>query len=506
LPQPTELFHIPPKQIWRIGLSFVQTSGAPAGLGRPKFAIYWVDIINSPVQVQVQVQVQALIHQKVKVSWTRKSHFDTSTNSQKAWGVVTIQIENMNTMNFREFASKVRAQAKDAASKMPTFDDMAANDEYIHSEEFNVRGQPKLKLKPKPKPTHDSNSNSNSNSNHSMTAEAGDFAGSADHDEGSSTGSWSLLDRRIASTPQEFELALTTAPPEPQSVKNKSTMPWLSVVANTLENSNDNDNNNNNNNNKPTYSKETSALSGFESDNENGENDTGAYDDSESDADSLDEEDPIMSMIRQDKPTTANKGKEIPKNKNMSAKKPKMVKKSTRLLEDLDQRLLSAENQAEEQQHTINQQRQRQQQQQQQPEHAESNPPLMGSRFGNWARTVMTTQVNRVLRRPESNALPTVLASGISRPPPPLAREKPSTPTLIVPDEENFNVAASSSVLADDDLVQLAKMKQPGALEKLSVFVGSLKENRHFLFILFTLLLAVFSYFYSRRTLVDDVT
>jgi hypothetical protein len=43
-PQPTELF--PPKQIWRIVLSFVQTSGAPAGLGPGLVQMIWVQGIK----------------------------------------------------------------------------------------------------------------------------------------------------------------------------------------------------------------------------------------------------------------------------------------------------------------------------------------------------------------------------------------------------------------------------------------------------------------------------
>mmetsp|Transcript_20328 Transcript_20328/g.47658 ORF Transcript_20328/g.47658 Transcript_20328/m.47658 type:complete len:124 (+) Transcript_20328:273-644(+) len=49
---------------------------------------------------------------------------------------------------FRGFASKLREQAKDAVQvagnlnnyKLPSFDDMAQNDQYIHSPDFNVRG------------------------------------------------------------------------------------------------------------------------------------------------------------------------------------------------------------------------------------------------------------------------------------------------------------------------------------------------------------------------------
>jgi hypothetical protein len=43
---------IPPKSIWEkrsVGAPMIQSGlRAPAGLGRPKIAIYWVDIINSP--------------------------------------------------------------------------------------------------------------------------------------------------------------------------------------------------------------------------------------------------------------------------------------------------------------------------------------------------------------------------------------------------------------------------------------------------------------------------
>ena len=47
-------------------------------------------------------------------------------------------------MDFRGLATRIRAQAKDAVSKIPNLDDMAATDDYIHREDFNVRGQPKV--------------------------------------------------------------------------------------------------------------------------------------------------------------------------------------------------------------------------------------------------------------------------------------------------------------------------------------------------------------------------
>ena len=69
--------------------------------------------------------------------------------------------------------------------------------------------------------------------------------------------------------------------------------------------------------------------------------------------------------------------------------------------------------------------------------------------------------------------------------------------------QDDFHATASSSVLAEDDLAQLARLKKSSTqIQLMKIF----KENQQFAFIAFTLLLAAFVYFYSRKNLEDDVT
>jgi hypothetical protein len=128
------------------------------------------------------------------------------------------------------------------------------------------------------------------------------------------------------------------------------------------------------------------------------------------------------------------------------------------------------------------------------PPTATSNP------FGFLVRTLAS---HRFLKRPESSS---ALLNLTAKSPPPLARQRSETPKESSKQpEEDFSVTASSSVLADDELAQLAKMKQFSTQGRLAVLLSSLQDNRRLLFIVLTLILSAWVYFYSRRTLEDDV-
>jgi len=155
-------------------------------------------------------------------------------------------------MNLSEYASKLRTHAAAAAKKIPTFDDMAAKDEYIHSEEFNVprRSVPR--------------------SNVSVVTTGKGI----DPDEVSSVSSaWSLLDRpslqmsqislptttggeQMSDMRQEFAMDVTNSisantslsssgpipqpPPSaglppPSQASSIARVPWLAVVTNALD-------------------------------------------------------------------------------------------------------------------------------------------------------------------------------------------------------------------------------------------------------------------------------
>lgn len=118
---------------------------------------------------------------------------------------------------------------------------------------------------------------------------------------------------------------------------------------------------------------------------------------------------------------------------------------------------------------------------------------------GKWFKNVATARINQYLKRSDIGS--SVHQSTKSLPP--LARQRPQVLNETNKPEEDFLVTASSSVLADDELAQLARLKQSSTENRLSIIC---RENRQFFFIAFTLVLSIFIYFYSRQTLEDDVT
>ena len=395
-------------------------------------------------------------------------------------------------MNFKGLATKIRAQAQDAVSQLPTFDDMAAQDDYIHSEEFNVRGQPR----PSKKQEQPSQS-SDKERRETSTEEA-----------------WSLLDRRIATPPpdtrtvwspekvqlvqqkqdvlslppSEIELQSTQTPSSQPTieenqrrvVKNKSSSSLLlSVVADALEETED-----------PERSTQKSDYYDDSSDNE-----SEVLDSSEDDHNSLsdasdDDEDPIMSLIRQSKPKhktfqrqSKSPGKSLEKpelDEKHQSKTKKHLKHSNRFLDDLDQRLATPEDEMEK---GMGQNQQGQ------------SADMLPNQLGNWFKTFASSRVDRFLKRP------TLLDASCKLAKPPLTRGRsPKRNDSNKNPEDDFHVTVSSSVLADDELAQLAKMK----LSSTSQWSVLLNENRRYIFIAFTLILSAFVYYFSR--IEDDVT
>jgi hypothetical protein len=400
-------------------------------------------------------------------------------------------------MNFSDYASKIRSQAAAAASKIPTFDDMAAQDDYIHSEDFHVSGQKKPKKEETVTPR--------------IPEEPQQVV---EPDEtSSSTSSWSLLDRPSqlrTSMPKEEptysyhqvapavvqntlpginkrieydELEGSSSEPaaREQLIKKQSSLPLFPVVADALGSKAESDD---------TVESEDDALYSEDSDDDS--------------LDYMDEDDPIMSLIRESESKPKGKPKRKPQRTPQRTKSPARrtatdpyqdtttsvkKKKPTRFMDDLDQRLMGTTDDRMEAGMG------------QQP-HSAATPTATKNinPFGNWVKNLATSpQLNRLLRRPEPTA------GSSSKAPAPLARQRPNNEPA-KPSADNFHVAVSSSVLADDELAKLAKLKQSSTHGRLSMLLDSFRENRRFLFILFTLILSALVYFYSRRVVEDDVT
>ena len=353
-------------------------------------------------------------------------------------------------MNFRGFASKIKTSAAQAAAKLPTFDDMAAKDDYIHSEEFNISGQKRP-------------NNKESSTTAATTTRPETKPQSAEIEESSSVSSWSLLDRPVPvvraalPTPSQTPLVRPNSIPKPKTSQHDRMETSSQSIVSSLEHEDE----------------EGSQTSG-----------SGSSDNSYNSDDEYDEDDPIMSMIRKPSSKASNKKKE----KNM---KPKAAddssskKSSRRFLDDLDDRLSTPESRMEAgvvvgQSETY------------------SPPPPVANRWG-WVNSMAKEKMGQMLGRPVAAAQSSSA---------PLARKKPEVKAAVAPKEDDFHVASSTAVLADDELAELAKMKRSmGMMDQLCMLLDSLKENRQFVFIAFTMLLAAAVFFFTRhRSIEDDVT
>jgi len=336
---------------------------------------------------------------------------------------------------FRDFSSKLREQAK----KLPSFDDMAAKDDYIHSEEFNVR--------------------SNNTATTSKREEGGSTATAVKgvHVKRNN-------DHNIDRTDDEGYNTHDASIDAKSRQKTKSpSLHLLSIVSDALQQA------------PPTRKLIFSSISQDDGDGD------GEYSCSNSDhslEDLLDEEDPILSMIRNNN----NNNRKQPENPTNLAiptiTSVKIAKKSSnRFMEDLDRRLHTPENQYKTVENI-------QQQETNQPQ-----PPKNIVGF-----------FNRIIRRGHNNDS----VAKVPMPSAPLTREKAPKLKLAIANEieDKFEITTSASVMDDEDFEQLEQLIGGSS----PIILKIMTENGNFLFIGFTLFLAVFVYFYTRKDMEDDVT
>lgn len=474
-------------------------------------------------------------------------------------------------MSFNIFASKLREQAKEAAQvmkRLPTFDDMAAKDEYIHSEEYNVRGQSSTFKKATKTRNEDeqggggerldkrkvvldgSRSSSRSSSHHRRILPVdGSREGTTSviMDEGSSCStestSWSLLDRPTMNTGQGPSLSSSSSitnpnssnssPPsdgddrpsrshsqsslqqragtapsasssKPSTEKPPTSPPMpmlLSVVADALQ-----DTPVVRHSSSKTGPSQLLLFSSEHSSTTDRNSNSNSYctsdmhygdDQSLDDDDFIDDDDPILStqLPGQQRQTPPPPRRSVPKRPN-------------RFLEDLDRRLQTPDHPEDIEAGLL-------------PEAASSSllsqerlPASSTSAahnitgygpFGGYFRKMAMTQVNRLLNRPVSPVPPaTTMASSRA----PLTRDRPKKRAPDAHEEVDFHVVASSSVLAQEELAELEQLKRQSTLgissshgKLVMVMMESLQENRRFLLIALTLVLALFVYFYKQSVI-----
>lgn len=393
-------------------------------------------------------------------------------------------------MNFRDYATRIQAQAAAAAKKIPTFDDMAAKDDYIHSEEFKVRGQSRGKREGALK----------SDQVHMATT-------TVEPDETSSISSWSLLDRPtiraaqfqsdqeatrvvkvetfanqgptaqrwIDTVPMSSNTSLSSEAPSThplESQRNQSSgLPVLSVVAKALE-TKDN-----------VKHPQTETADSDESNS----NDCSSDDESTDSADEDDMNDPILSMIRKSKPNSKKaKPKGQRRKETKSQKEHTLTKSKQRFLHEINEEEIPIVS-IDGRESAIP---------------SSSTTPLEpqpSSRVQGWfQRFASSSSLNRAAVRVQgqpSDVHPTNQPAVA-----PLARERTQKSNKnLQPSVEDYHQANASAVLGDEELAQLAMMTSSNrnTCSGLGAFI---EGHRRFAFIIFTLLLAWLVYYYQRST------
>jgi hypothetical protein len=439
-------------------------------------------------------------------------------------------------MDFGRFTNKIKASAEAAAvaaRSFKGFDDMAAQDEYIHSEFDSLNVNVNVNQK---------SQQSRDDSQHEADS---DHSHSASHDLSSSGRSWSLLDRpRPDSTPKNEEgtgshiagvsrpwtspkstpeLGTSTSahslpetrqqetPPthhhhHHQAPLRQSTMPLLAVVADTF-----------NNNNKSSVTKEKQTK------DESSSGDGSSSQDDFSDED--DENDPILSLIRKTPPPSISLSSKTTKSQNQST----LTLTSSRRKEQKLQKQMPVKKQQmqflemEDESPVRTQQKKNPNRFMQDLDQRMAMPELYTDDVEKAGLLSSEAPDNRTLEQPSSVWLWDVLKGGSrqqqqqqdsntaatqERKAAPLSRQDRRTQEPPKPVQENFYVVGSSSVLGEDEIRALAQLKESSRPTGLvSSCLGLVRRHPRESFILFTLILGWVVYFYSRKiSAEDDVT
>jgi hypothetical protein len=438
---------------------------------------------------------------------------------------------------FTSHLREVQKQAQDTIrkielpTKIPTFDDLAAQDDYIHSEEFNVRGQPREYSKMKQKQqqndeettgTNNNNNNDDRSSSMGMTAmsrldEDGGYDSFSTTGSTSSNASWSLLDRpgsvisdqttistatklenddddnnKNNKQPKEAEADVTTTNKTP----TKSNITLLSIVTDTLQDTPPTVKLINTESNVISSSRIIPGVRKTSTVRSQSVSSDHSFDDDD------EEDDPILSLLKKESSNHTQQNdnsidtniQQIYNDDDDDDTTTKITTKSTnRFIEDLDKRLETPEESMEAGRipNSANDERP-----------PKPIPYFTRGPFGGAVLNMAARNFNRILKIPESSSQQPSI-------PPPLARGRPRKLVPTNRPEEDFHVASSTTILRQDDLAELQQLKTKSILSGVSpstMLLGSMQENRHFLFIGFTMLLAVFVYFWSQKRLEDDVT
>jgi hypothetical protein len=424
-------------------------------------------------------------------------------------------------MSFRDtLGSKLREVREQAQlvvkniklpKSIPTFDDMAALDDYIHSEEYNVRGQPQEyknsgRLLDRQQPTQSCHEQRQDVTIDNYLDETSSNVSSK------STGAspaWSLLDQTSTVTPGTIEhhkhtrnrveesLAPTitmsnkTQPDSERGVQTEAVTRkplFLSIYTDTLQDT-------------PPMSKSittsisTGSMTNVLMDRVKLRN---------NDDVSLDKNDDEINPnfpLKKDHTTTLHNTSLFIDNTTTS-NHPELRKSSRRFMEDLERRLEQPENDAL----GGNLQVPTMSGMELEIDHQPSPSPAPYFSRGSFGGAVLDTAMRNVQRMirssDQSSGVNEITMSSVI---PPLARERTPKPSTSLR-EEQFSFAASDSVLSQSELEVLTRQTKFSQSSMQSLVMKALYEHRNYLFIAFTLLLAVFVYFLTQKSLDDNVT
>jgi hypothetical protein len=354
-------------------------------------------------------------------------------------------------MNFDSLTNKLKdsaSKAATAARSFKGFDEMAAKDEYIHSESLNV--------KRKDKKSRDQSLELVSATKQHAQDDNTDMSFSSQHSNAS---------LRVVNSHHH-----STSPSSPP-LKHRPPVPLLSVVQAALSHSSHSKKLPSRIEN-PSDEEEESSL--YKSHFLEMEDDEG---DGETDDD--DEHDPILSRIRQETTDHSRSSNDSHKRRTKSKQK----KNANRFMDDLENRISIPESS-----HNSD---------------FEEDVPLMAAATSNEQAGTMgwmswALQPKQTAPQQQQSQAPW------SRPKKRGEKQQEA--------EEDFQVVKSSgAVLNQDEMQELAQLKQQQQQQNHRSMLGMwnflIQEHPRESFIVFTLLLAAFAYFHSRReTVEDDVT
>lgn len=424
-------------------------------------------------------------------------------------------------MDFGGFTNKIKASAEAAAvaaRSFKGFDDMAAQDEYIHSDTlntpFNAKREPSRSSKLSAVAEPSSRREREEGDSYSQTgtdAELSDLSGGS---------SWSLLDRpRHDATPKNEETASRPSRPwnsakesselgKTSSIHSvpdtRSRLPpkRQSTMPDTLSS------NYKSGARVKQATKNESMLNRISNREDDSSSDSASSSEDGFSDDDDDENDPILSMIRKPPPpslSTSRRGKEKskPKPKPVNVQKQtkmqflemedsspvhkkKMKKNPNRFMQELDQRMAMPEVDNDD------------------DDDDDMEAGLLSSSSAKapagpsflWG--MLSGGVGS--RQQESGAAATERKAA------PLSRQARWTEAK--PAEQNYAVVGSSSVLGEDEIRALAKLKESSARQGLgTACLDKMRRYPRESFIVFTLLLGWAVYFFSRNvSLENDVT